>query len=122
MEFAGWTLLKSKDTRGSHLSYLLGRLRLEDQGSKPAQANSSQDSISKITRAKWTRGVAQAIELCKHEAMSSNPSPTKTKQKQVAPLTRPPCSLPTPQSPDQGRLSHLGIASRAFPGCDQPQV
>jgi hypothetical protein len=35
--------------------------------------------ISKITRAKWTGGVAQVVELllCKHKALSSNPSPTK---------------------------------------------
>jgi hypothetical protein len=33
--------------------------------------------ISKITRAKWTGGVAHAVEslLCKHKALSSNPSP-----------------------------------------------
>jgi hypothetical protein len=38
-------------------------------------------SISKITTAKWTRGVSQAIELllCKWDALSSNLSPTKTK-------------------------------------------
>jgi hypothetical protein len=36
-------------------------------------------SISKITRAKWIGGVAQAVEclLCKLTALSSNPSPTK---------------------------------------------
>jgi hypothetical protein len=34
--------------------------------------NSSQDPISKITRAKWTGGVAQVVKhlLCKHEALS----------------------------------------------------
>jgi hypothetical protein len=40
--------------------------------------------ISKITRAKHTEGVAQALEhlLCKHEPlMSSNASPTKKKKK-----------------------------------------
>jgi hypothetical protein len=33
--------------------------------------------ISKITRAKWTGGVAQVVELllCKHEVLSSNPNP-----------------------------------------------
>jgi hypothetical protein len=38
--------------------------------------------ISKITRAKWTGGMAQAIEhlLCKCEALSSNPSLTKKKK------------------------------------------
>jgi hypothetical protein len=35
--------------------------------------------LQKITRAKWTGGVAQAVLclLCKCEALSSNPSPTK---------------------------------------------
>jgi hypothetical protein len=39
--------------------------------------------ISKITRAKWTGGVTQAVEhlLCKHKTLSSNPSPTKKKKK-----------------------------------------
>jgi hypothetical protein len=52
-------------------------------GSKPAQANSSQDLISKRTRAKWTGGVAEAFELllCKLEALSSTPSPTKRKKR-----------------------------------------
>jgi hypothetical protein len=38
--------------------------------------------FSKITRAKWTEGVAQAVEhlLCKCKALSVNPSPTKTKE------------------------------------------
>jgi hypothetical protein len=48
----------------------------ENQSLRPAQANSSQDPISKITREKWTGGVAQAVEYlyCKHKALSSNPS------------------------------------------------
>jgi hypothetical protein len=39
--------------------------------------------ISKITRAKWTRGVAQVAEdlLSKCEVLSSNPSPKKKKKK-----------------------------------------
>jgi hypothetical protein len=39
----------------------------EDHGSRLVQANSSQDPISKISRAKWTGGVAQVAEhlLCK---------------------------------------------------------
>jgi hypothetical protein len=51
----------------------------EDLSLRPAQANSSQDPISKITRAKWTRGVAPAVEHlpCYHKALSSNPSPNK---------------------------------------------
>jgi hypothetical protein len=46
--------------------------RLRSGGdSRPARAKSSQDPISKITRAKWTRGMAQAVEhlLCKPEAL-----------------------------------------------------
>jgi hypothetical protein len=41
------------------------------------------DPIPKITRAKWTRGVAQKVKylLCKHKALSSNLSPTKKKKK-----------------------------------------
>jgi hypothetical protein len=37
----------------------------------------------RITRAKVTGDVAQAVEhlLCRHEALSSNPSPTKKKNK-----------------------------------------
>jgi hypothetical protein len=39
----------------------------------PARENSSGDPISKITRAKWTGGVAEVVEslLCKCEALSS---------------------------------------------------
>jgi hypothetical protein len=50
-------------------------------GSKPAWANSSQDPISKITRAKWTGGVAQAVGclLCKCDTLSSYPSFIKIK-------------------------------------------
>jgi hypothetical protein len=38
--------------------------------------------LSKITRAKWTGGVAQAVEhlLCKPATLSSNPSPSKKKK------------------------------------------
>jgi hypothetical protein len=41
--------------------------------------------ISKITRAKWTGGVAQTVEslLCKHEAPSSNPRITKKKKSKI---------------------------------------
>jgi hypothetical protein len=50
---------------------------MENCSLRPAQANSSQDSISKITIEKWAGGVTQVIEnlLCKHKAPSSNPSP-----------------------------------------------
>jgi hypothetical protein len=53
---------------------------------RPAQANSSRDSISKITRGKWTGGIAQVVELLLYkydEALSSNTTPikkTKTKK------------------------------------------
>jgi hypothetical protein len=49
----------------------------------PAQGNSSQDPISKITTKKWTRGMAQVVEslLCKGKAMSSNPTLTNNKTK-----------------------------------------
>jgi hypothetical protein len=40
----------------------------------------SKDPLSKITRAKWTEGVAQHL-LCKFEALSPNPSLTKKKKK-----------------------------------------
>jgi hypothetical protein len=43
---------------------------------RPAQANRLQDPISKITRAKWTESVAQAVEAS-IEALSSNLSPVK---------------------------------------------
>jgi hypothetical protein len=38
------------------------------------------DPSSKITRAKWTGGVAQVVDrlLCKWEVLSSNPAPPKT--------------------------------------------
>jgi hypothetical protein len=39
--------------------------------------------ISKITRAKWTGGVAQIVEclFCKHKVLNSTPIPTKKKKK-----------------------------------------
>jgi hypothetical protein len=39
-------------------------------------------SISKITGAEWSRGVAQVVEclLCKCEALSSNPCPAQKKK------------------------------------------
>jgi hypothetical protein len=55
-------------------SYLGGQDQ-EDCGLRPARTNSSRDRISKITRAKWTGGVAQVEEhlLSKLKALSSNP-------------------------------------------------
>jgi hypothetical protein len=42
--------------------------------------------ITKITKAKWTGDVAQAVEhlLCKCAALSSNPSPTNKEQKSLS--------------------------------------
>jgi hypothetical protein len=60
----------------------LGDWDWKDQVSRPVTANSFQDFISKITRVKWIGGVTWAVEhlLCSCEALSSNPSPTKSKQ------------------------------------------
>jgi hypothetical protein len=46
----------------------------EDRGSRPARTNSSQDPISKITRANFSRGVAQEVEslLCKCAVLNKN--------------------------------------------------
>jgi hypothetical protein len=43
-----------------------------------------QDPTSKITRTKWSRGVAQVVEhlLYKCEALSSNPNPMGKKKKE----------------------------------------
>jgi hypothetical protein len=61
----------------------LGDWDQEDQGSKPARAKTLRYPISKITRAKWTRDVAQVVEhlLCKCKALSSNSNPTKRKKR-----------------------------------------
>jgi hypothetical protein len=50
-----------------------------------AQENNSQDSTSKITRAKWTGGVAQGVQrlLSKPKALSSNPVLPKKKTKRT---------------------------------------
>jgi hypothetical protein len=63
-------------------SSYLGGWDGEDQGSSPPWANSLWYPIFTITRIKWTGRVAQAVEplLCKHKALSSNPSPTKKKE------------------------------------------
>jgi hypothetical protein len=64
-----------------NLSYL-GGWAWEDWGWKPALATSVRDPVSKITRAKWTGGVAQAIQhlLCKCKTPSSNPGPPNKKK------------------------------------------
>jgi hypothetical protein len=50
---------------------------------RSAQANNSQDSISKISKEKWAEGVTQAVEhlFCQCKALSSNPSHTRKKKK-----------------------------------------
>jgi hypothetical protein len=60
----------------------LGGWDHEGHSSRPAWTNNSQDPVSKITRAKWTGGVAQVLEcpLCKCEALSSNRSSEKKKK------------------------------------------
>jgi hypothetical protein len=58
-------------------SYSGGRDQ-EDQGLRPAWANSFQDTISKNTQHK--KGLAECL-LRKHEALSSNPSAAKKKKK-----------------------------------------
>jgi hypothetical protein len=64
----------------------------KDHSSRSTLAKSFQDPIFKLTRAKWTRGMAQAVEglLWKCEALSSNPSPT---QKKFALIVKPLLSL-----------------------------
>jgi hypothetical protein len=77
---------KQLGVSGSHcnLSYL-GGWDWEDHGLRPDGANISRDPISKINRAKLTRGVAQVVEglLCKHEVLRSNSSLTKKKKKKA---------------------------------------
>jgi hypothetical protein len=59
------------------------RLRLGESWFETSRTNSSWDPRSKITRAKWIGSMNQAVEslLCKHEALSSNPSLTKKEKK-----------------------------------------
>jgi hypothetical protein len=74
MEFI---ICKDSGAGGSRLATWLG-WDWEDRGLN-AQANSSQDPISKITRTKWTGGEVQEVENMrdKCDTLSSNPSPTK---------------------------------------------
>jgi hypothetical protein len=62
-------------------SYSRGRDQ-EDHGSKPAWANSSRDSISKIPITKRAGRVTEVVECLpsEAEALSSNPSTTTTKK------------------------------------------
>jgi hypothetical protein len=60
--------------------------------------NLNDHPISKITRAKWTGNVVQTVEhlLCKHEALSPNPStPPKKKTKKLQTLYSPQMSTET---------------------------
>jgi hypothetical protein len=51
----------------------------EDHSSRPARANSLQDLISKISRAKWTGGVAQAVQCLTYKFdLTSNLISTNT--------------------------------------------
>jgi hypothetical protein len=62
----------------------LGGWDLENCDSRPAWAKSSREhSSSKITTAKWTGGVALAVEclLCKHEALIQTPIPNKKRNR-----------------------------------------
>jgi hypothetical protein len=61
----------------AHRPRYLGHWDCEDLSLKPDHENSSWDPISKVKRTKWTGGEAQVVELllCKHKALSSNPSP-----------------------------------------------
>jgi hypothetical protein len=59
----------------------LGGWGWEDWDLRPAGANSLQDLISKITRTKWTGGVAQAeCLLCKWKFWVQTPVPSKKKK------------------------------------------
>jgi hypothetical protein len=67
----------------------LGGWDWEDCGLRPLKENSSQDPVSKVTRVKWTGGMAQGVQhvFCKHGTLSSNPSPTKKiKVKNIRPF------------------------------------
>jgi hypothetical protein len=60
----------------------LGSWDQDDQCLRPDQANSSQDPISKITRAKWARVVAQVSgHRLTSTKLNSNPGFTKKKKK-----------------------------------------
>jgi hypothetical protein len=69
---------------------LLGKLRSEDHSLRPAQANSFQDPIFKITLTKGTGGVAQGVEhmLYKHKALNPNPSPNPSQKKSTKKLIK----------------------------------
>jgi hypothetical protein len=89
---AGWRGeegMKRKHKLVAHtcnLSYL-GGWDQADGSLRPTWTNSSQDPISKLTRAKWTGGIANVVQclLCKHEVLSSKPSPPKKKMPEWKP-------------------------------------
>jgi hypothetical protein len=64
----------------------LGGWDQEDHDSRTVRAKSWRDPpISKITRTNWTGGMTQEVEclLCELKALSSNPSATKKKKKNL---------------------------------------
>jgi hypothetical protein len=64
---------------------LLGDWKQEDHSSRPAWQIAFEAPLSKITRAKWTGGMAQVIEhlFCKHKVPSLNLTNTPNKKVQV---------------------------------------
>jgi hypothetical protein len=66
----------------------LGDLDQEEHSLRPAWVNSLQDHISKITRAKWTGGVAQVIEslLCKNEFKSQSYTKKEMSKSDLLPI------------------------------------
>jgi hypothetical protein len=67
----------------AHNPSYLGCWNQEDHGSSPVLVNNLEDPFSKITRAKGTGGVTQAVEclLCNCKALILNQRPTKKKKK-----------------------------------------
>jgi hypothetical protein len=63
---ASWKVEIRRITFGSHVWQIVG-----------------ETPSPKLARAKWTGGVPQVVEslFCKHNALSSNPSPTKKKRR-----------------------------------------
>jgi hypothetical protein len=101
----------------------LGGWDQEDHGSRAAQANSLQDTIFKITGAKWAGDTVHAVNplLCKHKAWVQNSTPTKKERKKEN-LSQQPLSTDHPEYYGHGDLSHqctsrsrsTALASPAF--------
>jgi hypothetical protein len=72
----------------------LGSSDQENHGLRLARQIVLETPIFKITRAKWTEDMLQAVEylLCKHKAPSSNPSHTKKKKKKKKKETKQKCT------------------------------